>query len=57
VAPADDAFIHAMHVTAAASGGVALLGALVALLFLPAKPPAAPAAGGTGQRELAGAEK
>jgi len=57
VAPADDAFIHAMHITAAASGGVALLGALVALLFLPAKPPAAPAAGGTGQRELAGAEK
>jgi Na+/melibiose symporter-like transporter len=41
IGPADDAFLHAMHVTALASSGVALLGAVVVLLFLPAKPPAA----------------
>ncbi|MEU8966794.1 MFS transporter, partial [Streptomyces sp. NPDC048491] len=39
IGPADDAFIHAMHVTALASSGVALLGALVVALFLPGKPP------------------
>ncbi|MFI0722930.1 DHA2 family efflux MFS transporter permease subunit [Streptomyces sp. NPDC021224] len=60
VQPAHDAFIHAMHVTAVASGLVALFGALVVLVFLPPKPPAAPAsAGGGGTEELAkaGAER
>jgi Na+/melibiose symporter-like transporter len=57
VAPADAAFIHAMHVTAVASGCVALFGALVALVFLPTKRPAAQAADGTEERELAGVEK
>ncbi|WP_051950624.1 MFS transporter [Actinacidiphila yeochonensis] len=56
VKPADDAFLHAMHVTAVASGAVALLGAVIALVFLPAKPPAAPTTGGAEERELAGAE-
>jgi Na+/melibiose symporter-like transporter len=53
VQPANDAFIHAMHVTAAASGGVALFGALVALVFLPGGRPAPPApAPGGGESEL-----
>ncbi|MFC5724053.1 MFS transporter [Streptomyces gamaensis] len=37
VAPANDAFIHAMHVTVIGSTAVALLGALVVALFLPGK--------------------
>ncbi|WP_225830903.1 MFS transporter [Streptomyces sp. NK08204] len=40
VTPADDAFLHAMHVTALCGTGVALLGAVVVALFLPGKPPA-----------------
>ncbi|MFG2722113.1 MFS transporter [Streptomyces sp. NPDC048416] len=43
IGPANDAFIHAMHITAFASAGVALLGAVVVALFLPPKPPAAQA--------------
>ncbi len=39
VAPAHDAFLHAMHVTALWGTGVALLGALVVVLFLPGKTP------------------
>ncbi|WP_329461207.1 MFS transporter [Streptomyces sp. NBC_01431] len=35
VQPANDAFVHAMHVTATASAGVAALGAIVTLVFLP----------------------
>ncbi|KPI25338.1 drug resistance transporter, EmrB/QacA subfamily [Actinobacteria bacterium OK074] len=38
VTPANDAFLHAMHVTALCGAGVALLGALVAILFLPGRP-------------------
>ncbi|MDX6353288.1 MAG: hypothetical protein QOF98_191, partial [Streptomyces sp.] len=59
VQPANDAFLHAMHITAAASAGVAFLGALVVLLYLPAKPPAAPAASGGGETEphMVGAEQ
>jgi EmrB/QacA subfamily drug resistance transporter len=38
VSPANDAFLHAMHVTALCGTVVALLGALVAFLFLPGKP-------------------
>ncbi|MGW1726709.1 MFS transporter [Streptomyces sp. NPDC002306] len=45
VQPAHDAFLHAMHITAIGSAAVALLGAVVVLLFLPGKNPA-PAAGG-----------
>ncbi|WP_183154258.1 DHA2 family efflux MFS transporter permease subunit [Streptomyces shenzhenensis] len=40
VGPANDAFLHAMHVTALCGTGVALLGALVVALFLPGRPPA-----------------
>ncbi|MFC1413046.1 MFS transporter [Streptacidiphilus sp. N1-12] len=37
VDPAKDAFVHAMHITALASSGVALIGAVVALAFLPGR--------------------
>ncbi|WP_110944184.1 MFS transporter [Streptomyces niger] len=43
-AAANDAFVHAMHVTALGSAGVALVGALVVGLFLPGRPAARPAA-------------
>ncbi|MFC4035236.1 MFS transporter [Streptomyces polygonati] len=57
VQPANDAFLHAMHITAAASAGVALIGAVVAAVFLPAKS-AAPTAtpGSPTEREMAGVE-
>lgn len=57
VQPANDAFIHAMHITAAASAGVALLGALIVLVYLPAKAPAKAAPGGSAEREMVGAEQ
>ncbi|MFM9613297.1 MFS transporter [Streptomyces sp. V2] len=38
VGPADDAFLHAMHVTAVWGAGVAVIGAIVVALFLPGKP-------------------
>jgi len=41
VQPAHDAFIHAMHITAVGSAAVALVGAVVVLLFLPGKAAAA----------------
>ncbi|MFE2377768.1 MFS transporter [Streptomyces sp. NPDC059398] len=37
-AHADTAFLHAMHVTALGSAGVALLGAVVVAVFLPGRP-------------------
>ncbi|TKA10207.1 MFS transporter [Actinacidiphila oryziradicis] len=37
VQPANDAFLHAMHITAATSAGVTLAGMAVVLLFLPGK--------------------
>jgi EmrB/QacA subfamily drug resistance transporter len=37
IQPANDAFIHAMHVTATCSAVVALIGAVVTLVFLPPK--------------------
>src|SRR6185437_10216719 len=37
---ANDAFVHAMHITALCSAGVGLLGALVAFMFLPGRRPA-----------------
>jgi DHA2 family integral membrane protein (MFS transporter) len=41
VGPANDAFLHAMHVTALCGVGVALIGAVVVAVFLPGRPPAA----------------
>ncbi|TCR21955.1 MFS transporter [Streptomyces sp. BK205] len=38
VGPANDAFLHAMHVTALCGAGVAVVGALVVALFLPGRP-------------------
>lgn len=38
VAPAKEAFIHALHVTSLASAGVALLGAVIVALYLPGRP-------------------
>ncbi|GAA0898486.1 MFS transporter [Streptomyces asiaticus] len=43
VGPAQDAFVHAMHITALGSAGVAVLGALVVLAFLPGKEGSGPA--------------
>ncbi|MFG2433204.1 MFS transporter [Streptomyces sp. NPDC048508] len=40
VTPANDAFLHAMHVTALCGAGVAVIGAVVVALFLPGRPPA-----------------
>ncbi|WP_406349682.1 MFS transporter [Streptomyces sp. NBC_01597] len=40
VTPANDAFLHAMHVTALWGAGVAVIGAVVVAVFLPGKPPA-----------------
>jgi hypothetical protein len=58
VEPAHHAFIHAMHITAAASGGVALFGALVVLVFLPGRStPAAAEPGGEAELSMAGAEQ
>ncbi|BFO20952.1 MFS transporter [Streptomyces sp. KM77-8] len=37
---ADDAFLHAMHVTALCGAGVAILGAIVVAVFLPGRTPA-----------------
>ncbi|MEU1376383.1 MFS transporter [Streptomyces triculaminicus] len=48
VGPAHDAFIHAMHVTVLGASAFALLGALVAVLFLPAKGAARATAGAAG---------
>jgi Na+/melibiose symporter-like transporter len=51
VGPANDAFIHAMHITAVCSASVALIGGLICLFFLPAKDAAAQAPGAAGDRE------
>jgi EmrB/QacA subfamily drug resistance transporter len=48
IGPADDAFIHAMHVTALASASVALVGMVVVLVFLPGRQPDARGSGGSG---------
>ncbi|MER5912619.1 MFS transporter [Streptomyces sp. NPDC001982] len=40
IGPANDAFLHAMHVTALCGTVIALVGAVVTALFLPGKPPA-----------------
>ncbi|POX46305.1 MFS transporter [Streptomyces sp. Ru72] len=53
VSPANDAFLHAMHVTALWGAGVAVLGAVVVALFLPGK---ASAQTGTEEPELVAAD-
>ncbi|MEU6367231.1 MFS transporter [Streptomyces sp. NPDC046931] len=54
ISPANDAFLHAMHVTALWGAGVAVIGALVVALFLPGKTPVAPK--GTEEAELVAAD-
>jgi hypothetical protein len=56
VQPAKDAFIRAMHITATGSAAVALVGALVVLVFLPGKDAAADV-GDKSQRPTAGARR
>lgn len=51
VRPAHDAFIHAMHIAAIGSAAVALLGAVVVLVFLPRKAAAAAAGADRSQRQ------
>jgi EmrB/QacA subfamily drug resistance transporter len=55
VQPANDAFLHAMHVTAAVSAAVGLVGAVVSLVFMPPKPVAAAAPGAAESPEKVGA--
>ncbi|MFE9770374.1 MFS transporter [Streptomyces sp. NPDC005931] len=50
VGPANDAFLHAMHVTALWGAGIAVLGAVVVALFLPGRTPASE--GGEQDQEL-----
>jgi DHA2 family integral membrane protein (MFS transporter) len=57
VQPANDAFIHAMHITAIGSAAVALAGAVVVLVFLPGKDAAVAAAGDTAQPQTVGAQR
>jgi DHA2 family integral membrane protein (MFS transporter) len=56
VQPAHDAFIHAMHITAIGSAAVALVGAVVVLLFLPRKAAAVAAGGDEPERQTVGAQ-
>ncbi|MBD0735302.1 MFS transporter [Streptomyces sp. CBMA29] len=57
IQPANDAFIHAMHITAACSAAVALVGAVVTLVFLPAKERVAQAPDAAAEPEKVGAEQ
>ena len=56
VRPANDAFIHAMHVTALGAAAVALAGAAIVLAFLPGKD-AVPAEGDNARRHTAEARR
>ncbi|WP_344963744.1 MFS transporter [Streptomyces thioluteus] len=58
VGPANDAFLHAMHVTALGATAVAVLGALVVGIFLPGRGAAAgaPGAGRAAERQQEGAD-
>jgi hypothetical protein len=38
---ADTSFVHAMHITTLVSAGITLLGALVVVMWMPGRPPAA----------------
>ncbi|MFF1838986.1 MFS transporter [Streptomyces sp. NPDC058231] len=51
VQSAHDAFIHAMHITAVGSAAVALVGAVVVLVFLPGKAAATATSGAKSQRQ------
>ncbi|MET7380461.1 MFS transporter [Streptomyces sp. NPDC005526] len=55
VGPANDAFLHAMHVTALCGTAVALIGAVVVAVFLPGRP-AAPQEGEEEQELVAAVE-
>ncbi|MFF3466152.1 MFS transporter [Streptomyces sp. NPDC001984] len=55
IGPANDAFLHAMHVTALCGTVIALVGAVVTALFLPGKPPA-PQEGNQEQELVAAAD-
>ncbi|MFJ7947421.1 MFS transporter [Streptomyces sp. NPDC096354] len=57
VQPAHDAFIHAMHITAVGSAAVALVGAVVVLVFLPGRTAAAVAGGAKSQRQTVRARR
>jgi EmrB/QacA subfamily drug resistance transporter len=57
VQPANDAFIHAMHITALASAGVALIGMVVVLVFLPGKDTDAKPGGGDRETQQMGADR
>jgi hypothetical protein len=57
VRPANDAFIHAMHIAAIGSAAVALLGAVVVLVFLPRKAAAAAAGADRSQRQTLEAQQ
>ncbi|MEU8999244.1 MFS transporter [Streptomyces caniferus] len=57
ITAADDAFLHAMHITALGSAAVALLGLVVAAAFLPGKVPRAPRAAQPQEERKAGAER
>ncbi|MFI1416781.1 MFS transporter [Streptomyces sp. NPDC020731] len=54
IGAADDAFLHAMHVTALWGAGVAVLGAIVVAVFLPGRTPTSE--GGDEKQELVSAE-
>ncbi|QDN87716.1 MFS transporter [Streptomyces mirabilis] len=56
VQPAHDAFIHAMHITAMGSAAVALVGAVVVLLFLPRKAATVVTDGVEPERQTVGAQ-
>lgn len=57
VQPANDAFIHAMHITAIGAAAVALAGAAVVLVFLPGKGAAVAAGGDNPQRQTVEARR
>ncbi|WP_307674301.1 MFS transporter [Streptomyces sp. V4I2] len=56
VGSANDAFLHAMHVTALWGAGVAVFGAVVVALYLPGKVPTPQRDKGKAEQELAEAE-
>jgi len=57
VQPADNAFLHAMHITAASSAGAALVGMAVVLLFLPGREATGRPPGGERQAETVEAQR
>ncbi|MFG2830609.1 MFS transporter [Streptomyces sp. NPDC048434] len=57
IAAADDAFIHAMHITALGSAAVALVGLVVAAAFLPGKTAPVPQAAEPQEERKAGVQR